>query len=59
MSVVAIHYETMDMYEKNTIQRTCNLPFCRSLISKGQQFIHVPMCTIEHVHNSHESLFQF
>ena len=27
MSVVAIHYETMYMYEKNTIQRTCNLPF--------------------------------
>ena len=56
MAVVAIHYETMHMYEKNTMQRTCNLPFCRSLISKSQH-IHVPRCTIEYVHNSDKSSF--
>ena len=56
MSVVAIHYETMYMYEKIQFNVHVIYLFCRSLISKGQH-IHVPRCTIEHVHNSDKSSF--
>ena len=52
MSVVAIHYETMHMYEKIQFNVHVIYLLCRSLISKGQ---HIPRCTI--VHNSDKSSF--